>query len=78
MQVTYSRTATKDLRKMPAKDRTALMDKLDTYAATGAGDVKALQGRAGFRLRHGQWRAIFDINGDIVVVRIAHRREVYK
>ena len=78
MQVTYSKTAVKNLRKMPAKDRAALMDKLDTYAETGQGNVKKLQSRAGFRLRHGQWRALFEINGDLLVVRVAHRREAYE
>lgn len=30
------------------------------YAMTGQGDVKALQGRDGFRLRIGSYRVVFD------------------
>jgi hypothetical protein len=45
---------------MPSKDRLALLGKLETYAATGLGDVKKLKGSASFRLRHGDWRAILD------------------
>ena len=33
---------------------------LHRYAMTGQGDVKALQGRDGFRLRIGSFRVIFD------------------
>lgn len=77
MQVTYSRTAQKDLRKVPAKDREALSRKLETYAETGHGDVTKLQGRDGYRLRHGNWRALFEIKGDILVVKVAKRGAVY-
>ena len=79
MQVTLSRTATKALRRMPQADATALLAKLDHWAATGQGDVRPLTGEAGlFRLRHGDWHAIFELRGDVLVLLIAHRREVYR
>lgn len=78
MEVTYSATALKGLRKMPAKDRKALMQKLGTYAATGAGDVKKLTGQPYSRLRHGNWRAVFEIEAGILVVHVAHRSDVYR
>ena len=78
MQVYYAGKARKGLRKMPVADRRAIMAKIDTYAATGRGDVKALKGSPFFRLRHGQWRAIFEIKDGMIVVRIAHRRDVYE
>jgi mRNA interferase RelE/StbE len=77
MQVNFTNAATKALRKMPKKDVAALVAKLNAFAATGTGDVKKLVGEPYYRLRHGDWRAIFEIEGDILVVRIAHRREVY-
>jgi len=77
MQVRYSKSALKDLRKVPAKDRDAIMGKLAAYAETGQGDVKKLQGRDGYRLRHGNWRALFEIRGDIIVVRVAKRGAAY-
>jgi mRNA-degrading endonuclease RelE of RelBE toxin-antitoxin system len=42
--------------------------------------VTALSGEPGaYRLRQGDWRAVFRIeNGDVMVDRIAHRREVYR
>lgn len=33
----------------------------------------------GYRLRVGDWRVIFDIEGnDIIVLRVGHRREIYR
>lgn len=77
MQVTYSNAAAKALRKMPRKDAAALVIKLNSFAATGEGDVKKLVGSPYHRLRHGDWRAIFEIEDDVLVVKVAHRREVY-
>lgn len=40
--------------------------------------MKALKGRAGLRLRVGDWRVIFCEDGDtIVVVAVGHRRNIY-
>jgi mRNA-degrading endonuclease RelE of RelBE toxin-antitoxin system len=42
--------------------------------------VVALVGlQGGFRVRQGDWRAVFSIeDGDVIVDRVAHRREVYR
>lgn len=77
MQITYSKSALKDLRKMPGKDAKAITAKLAKYAETGEGDVKKLQGRPEYRLRHGNWRALFEINGDVIVIRVAARGNIY-
>ena len=77
--VTYTKTAIKALRKIPAKDRDAIMDKVKAYAETGIGDVKALQGSDLYRLRHRDWRAIFTQDGKVLnVLNIAKRGEVYR
>jgi mRNA interferase RelE/StbE len=79
MNVTYTNAAVKALRKMPASDAKVLIEKLDVYAATGEGDVKRLVGLQGrYRLRHGDWRAIFEIQDGVLVVKVAHRREIYE
>jgi len=40
--------------------------------------VKRLKGRAGARLRVGDWRVIFyEERGTIVVAAVGHRREIY-
>jgi mRNA interferase RelE/StbE len=41
--------------------------------------IKRLKGDAAMRLRVGDWRIIFDVHvGEIIVLAIAHRREVYR
>ncbi|MEM9524477.1 MAG: type II toxin-antitoxin system RelE/ParE family toxin [Pseudomonadota bacterium] len=78
MGITFTNVARKALRNMPARDRAALIAKLEAFAATGAGDVKKLIGREEYRLRHGNWRAIFVIENDMIVLKVAHRRQVYR
>lgn len=77
MQVEITRTAAKDLKKMPKKDALALLNKLEKYAETGEGDVKKLKGRSEFRLRHGDWRALFEVENNVIVLRAGHRRSIY-
>lgn len=53
-------SAAKQLDALPADARRAVEEALATYAVSGRGDVKALAGRSGFRLRVGDHRVIFD------------------
>jgi len=51
---------------------------LQHFAATGQGDIKKLKGRAGARLRVGDWRVNFFEERDMIVVTdVGHRREIY-
>jgi len=52
--------AAKDLDALPRDAREQVQGGLHRYAMTGQGDVKALAGRDGFRLRIGGYRVIFD------------------
>lgn len=78
MIVRYHRNAVRGLRRMPAEDAAKLREKLQHYADTNQGDVVRMQGSDAYRLRHGNWRAIFEIEGDMIVVTVAHRRDVYR
>ena len=53
-------SAAKDLDSLPREGRDQVEAGLSRYAMTGHGDVKALQGRDGYRLRIGSYRVIFD------------------
>ena len=77
MSFIISSRAKKDLDGLPIKDRDAIISKLQTFARTGAGDVKKLKGRADYRLRHGVWRALFEIDNGVIVLRVLHRSVVY-
>jgi mRNA-degrading endonuclease RelE of RelBE toxin-antitoxin system len=72
------------LEDMAAPDKgTAHRIKLgvERFAATGAGNVKRLQGidPPEFRLRVGDWRVRFHHQGDCVqLLRVRNRREAYR
>jgi len=57
--ITYAAPASTALRKQRAVSQ-AIIAKIERYAETGAGDVKALVGRPGKRLRVGDFRVIFE------------------
>lgn len=77
--VSYTIGATKQLRKLPANVRERVIDKLHRYAETGAGDVKALTGQPGARLRVGDYRVVFVETADAISARaVGHRREIYE
>jgi mRNA interferase RelE/StbE len=46
-----------------------------------ASNIKAMQGSDRYRLRVGDWRVIYSLHDDVLLVlvlRIGHRREVYR
>ncbi len=49
-------SAAKDIDALPKDAREQVELGLNRYAMTGEGDVKALQGRDGYRLRIGSYR----------------------
>jgi len=57
--VILSTSAAKDMDALPRSARETIETALYRYATTGYGDVKALTGREGYRLRIGHYRVIF-------------------
>jgi mRNA interferase RelE/StbE len=66
--------AAKDIDALPRDGREQVESGLDRYAMTGHGDVKALRGRAGYRLRIGSYRVIFDEDATTVLAIYIGRR----
>jgi mRNA interferase RelE/StbE len=83
MALILSPSAIKALLNMPKREREQLRSRLIAVAAEPTAQhpsVTAMQGapRGRFRLRQGDWRAVFRMEGaDVVVDRIGHRSEVY-
>ncbi|MBX9699991.1 MAG: type II toxin-antitoxin system RelE/ParE family toxin [Acetobacteraceae bacterium] len=83
MALILTRSAVKDLQALPKREAAQVAARLQAIAAAPTDrhpGVIALHGEpAGrFRVRQGDWRAVFVIQGgDVVVVKIAHRKEVY-
>ena len=76
--IRYTASATVELRRLPAAVRERIVAKLHRYASTGSGDVTALKGRSGARLRVGDYRVIFTETPTTIEVRaVGHRSHVY-
>ena len=77
----YERRAVRDLQKLSPSDQRSVLAAIAAYAAGATGgDVKKLQGRlpSEYRLRVGRFRVIFAReNGEIVVLRVADRKDAY-
>jgi mRNA interferase RelE/StbE len=77
-RVVFTAVAIKQLAKLSPDVRKRITARIDVYARSGAGDVRALHGRQGARLRVGDWRVIFQETGEAIeVAEIGHRREIY-
>ncbi|MBR0663263.1 type II toxin-antitoxin system RelE/ParE family toxin [Roseomonas hellenica] len=85
MQIAFLPAAAKQFAALPKQDRTAIRTRLEAIAAApkaqhGA-SVKPLKGepKGRFRVRHGNYRAIYMMMADgIVVVAVGHRKEIYE
>lgn len=81
--LTFRPRAVKELAGVPKEARDALLERLTAIArdphALHPG-VKRLAGREReYRVRQGVWRAVYTITGqgDVDVIHVRHRREVY-
>jgi mRNA interferase RelE/StbE len=72
--------AEKDLRNLSQQDQHRIVEKLRLASDDLHGDIKRLvQFQPSYRLRVGNYRVLFDIESEkIVVYRILHRREAYR
>ena len=77
-EITFTPGAARQWLKLAADTRKRIDAKLTVYAAKGSGDVKRLKGRAGCRLRIGDWRVVFiEERASIIVVAVGNRRDIY-
>ena len=76
----WAKPAVSDLLALDQSTRARVVSAIADFASVGVGDVTKLAGRAGeYRLRVGDYRAIFVLTPGVVLVkRVRHRREVYR
>ena len=60
-EIEFTSAAIRQWRKLTATTRAQIDLKLKAFAETEIGDVKALKGASGMRLRSGDWRVLFTI-----------------
>ena len=73
--IILTHAAAKDLDGLPTEARVAITNALNNYAISGAGDVKRLQGRDGFRMRAGRYRILFDEDSRTILAIYIGKRE---
>lgn len=76
-QIVYSKKAVKFLKKQDVPTRRRLVTAIEKLPLEG--DIKKLQGVDGYRLRVGDFRVLFDVNGIIIdIIEIGNRGQIYK
>lgn len=81
-ELEFKRSVGKDVRSIPTSDLKKILQKIEALREDPRppGSVK-LTGEEHYRIRQGDYRIIYQIQNEklvIVVIRIAHRREVYR
>ena len=81
-KVLIKRSAAKELEELPLKVRRQVAGRIDSLGAsprpTG---VEKLSGQEKYRIRQGDYRVLYAIDDDtqtVTVVKIGHRRDVYR
>jgi mRNA interferase RelE/StbE len=76
------RSAAKELALIPSKDRARVIARIQSLAVDPRPNgAEKLSGLERYRVRQGDYRILYEIEGQvlrIIVVRIAHRRDVYR
>lgn len=80
-QLLYSKKALQDIRKLDTVVKKKIGKKIQQFSKRPIFNArKIINSKAGqYRWRVGDYRIIFDISGNtIFILRVGHRREIYK
>jgi mRNA interferase RelE/StbE len=80
-KVVLTKKALKDLEKIDATVKTRIGNKLKNLMSDPLSDSKKLSNTVigTYRFRIGDYRVIFDIEDDkVIILRIGHRKDIYK
>jgi len=79
--ITFKKSVSKDLKKIASNEADRILMKLSSDLSVNADQFPELQGQfAGLRkYRVGNYRVIYALIGDsVLIVRIQHRKDVYR
>jgi mRNA interferase RelE/StbE len=75
-------TAVKELEALPAKDRRRIVPRIEGLASEPRPHgCEKLSGLEQYRVRQGDYRVVYGVDDDarvVIVVKIGHRRDVYR
>ena len=78
-QIEYGATTEANIARLPKRVRQQIFRKIERLEHGLHGDIKQLRGAdVGYRLRSGDYRILFDVERDTIVIqRIGHRKQIY-
>lgn len=79
-RIEFATSALEDLRSIPKREADQILRKVQRLENGLHGNIKRLQNAdVGFRLRMGDYRVLFDVIGDkILVQKVGNRKDVYE
>jgi len=81
-KIYFKRSAVKDLDAIPQKDLQRIINRIDLLKENPRPPgCEKLSGQERYRVRQGSYRIIYSIQDDVLtiwVVKIGHRRDVYR
>lgn len=82
-RIEIKRSAAKALKKIPKANRKSIVDKIDSLAESPPNpDTTKMKGNNPFhKVRVGDYRIVYEIQEDvlvILVVKIGHRKDIYR
>ncbi|NMC05510.1 MAG: type II toxin-antitoxin system RelE/ParE family toxin [Candidatus Lokiarchaeota archaeon] len=81
-KVVFTAKARKQLVELPRPVAKRIVEKVEELAMDPfSQDIKKLAGMAFYRLRVGDYRIIFDMKNDellVLIIKVGHRKEIYK
>ncbi|MCD6471545.1 type II toxin-antitoxin system RelE/ParE family toxin [Candidatus Aerophobetes bacterium] len=80
-EIIYTERAVKDLSRLDSAAKKRVAETLERYTEASLNYAKKMVDSAlgTYRFRMGDYRVIFDIEGnELVVLRVGHRREIYR
>ena len=78
-RIEYGATALTDLDSLPDKIRKQILRKIERLELGLHGDIKRLhRSDVTYRLRMGNYRILFDVEGNVIILRrIGDRKQIY-
>ena len=82
-EIIFRRSAARDLRRIPKRDVVRILSRIRSLTTDPRprGVEKLAGQQQGYRLRQGRYRIIYEIKDEeliVVVVKVGHRRDVYR
>jgi len=78
----FKKSVARDFRSIPNKDVARILERIDSTAGSPrqVGSEK-LSGQNRYRIRQGDYRIMYEIKGDeliVVIVKVGHRKNIYR